>query len=1050
MSHRLAHTDRASGATVPADAAELVSELNVGVGVLRDGRWTWVNRALAELVGSTQEAMVGQEFAEQLAAEERVRIQDRYKARQLGEHAPSSYEVSALRADGRRVRLELEPKTISESEMLVLVRDLGERVRDSALLGALSELALKVQQARVTDAVISVCSEGLAALGFATSVLRIEPGRSKVVSAKMPSTQLEGLEALLGCSITTFEFPDSGVAPTLQAVSAPGSGFFDDSTPFLADAITSRGMPVPPDLGRRIRELGIEKVAISPLVVNGQTWGLLYIASSNLRSNDAAALSLFSAQVATAVEVASSIEDLRRQNAQLETIHRVDMAASDQRVEVLSPALLKIVCQATESDAAVLYVLDPEQQALILTAEVGTHCSLTEKYRRVPVDSGPEMHLATQPGPRRLTPDLCDGNGRSEAIAAGFLESAVIPLRVGGQFAGILNLSRKTARAYTDEELQSAELLAGQVAAKVERARLYGDAQRRLEELSLMNEVGSLIANNLELEQVLDTAMRHVARIVDVPRAFLLLVEPREWELLLHATNVELPDGAGFRMPLEHPSSAARSIEEGRPIAIEDVAGDPRARDPLAVRFGLCATLAVPLLSKGSPVGALVLGETDGQRRFTRSEIDRAVAMANQLAAAIDSARLYDAQRQRVEQLRLLLDMGRVITGSLELEPILREAAQALVRMIGATDAFIWFLDGTELCGRLSSTPEYNEHFTTVRLPLSAPSAAAMSIQLRAPVRIEDALASPEVAQSLAERYQQRSLMAIPLMLRDLPIGAIAVGDRHRPRYFTEDEVERALLISRQLAVAIDNARLFEDLKHSYHELARAQQELVRRERLAALGELSAVVAHEVRNPLGVIFNSLASLKRMLPADDECRMLLGIVGEEADRLNRMVGDLLDFTRPHEPQLRPEPLAEVIGAALRSAKHAIGGHPVELRMEIPADLAPVPIDPQMIRQAVLNLVGNAMQAMPNGGSVVVRAAQEQRGEELFTRIEVEDNGPGIPSEVADRVFQPFFTTRAAGTGLGLAVVKRIADAHHAELTLRPTPGGGATFTLSLPM
>ena len=119
------------------------------------------------------------------------------------------------------------------------------------------------------------------------------------------------------------------------------------------------------------------------------------------------------------------------------------------------------------------------------------------------------------------------------------------------------------------------------------------------------------------------------------------------------------------------------------------------------------------------------------------------------------------------------------------------------------------------------------------------------------------------------------------------------------------------------MAVAVANARLYEDLKRSYQELARTQEELVKRERLAALGELAAVVAHEVRNPLGAIFNSLRSLDRALKPEGDAAMLLGIVGEEADRLNRIVGDLLDFARPSEPALQPEPL----GAVLASVKAA---------------------------------------------------------------------------------------------------------------------------------
>jgi signal transduction histidine kinase len=324
-----------------------------------------------------------------------------------------------------------------------------------------------------------------------------------------------------------------------------------------------------------------------------------------------------------------------------------------------------------------------------------------------------------------------------------------------------------------------------------------------------------------------------------------------------------------------------------------------------------------------------------------------------------------------------------------------------------------------------------------------------LAIHNRAPVRIEDTSRSPDVHRETNSVYRQRCLLALPLMLRGVPIGAISIGDRRRTRRFSDDELERALLMSRQVAVAIDNARLFQDLKRSYIELSRAQQELVKRERLAALGELSAVVAHEVRNPLGVIFNSLASLRRLGPGDEDARMLLSIVGEEAERLNRMVSDLLDFARPHDPQLRPEPLGEILIGAVEAARRAMPSGQVTFGVEVAPELPPIWVDAEMIRQAMVNLLTNAAQAMPRGGTVTVRANPELRGLARYARVEVQDEGPGIAPELAERVFQPFFTTKAAGTGLGLAVVKRIADAHRAEVAVRSTPGRGSTFILWLP-
>jgi signal transduction histidine kinase len=256
--------------------------------------------------------------------------------------------------------------------------------------------------------------------------------------------------------------------------------------------------------------------------------------------------------------------------------------------------------------------------------------------------------------------------------------------------------------------------------------------------------------------------------------------------------------------------------------------------------------------------------------------------------------------------------------------------------------------------------------------------------------------------------------------------------------------VERAAAIANQLAVAVENARLYDDLRHSYLELARAQAQLVQRERLAALGELSAVVAHEVRNPLGVIFNSLGSLKRLLKPEGDARMLLDIVGEEADRLNRIVGDLLDFARPSTPALRPEALdrllEDAVGAAVAENRDVLVERDIEL------GLPPVSIDARLMRQAVLNVAVNAVQAMPRGGTLVVRA----RRDGAWARVEIRDSGPGIPDEIRHRIFEPFFTTKASGTGLGLAVVKRIVEGHGGEVAVASDPGSGAAFTIRIPL
>jgi signal transduction histidine kinase len=209
------------------------------------------------------------------------------------------------------------------------------------------------------------------------------------------------------------------------------------------------------------------------------------------------------------------------------------------------------------------------------------------------------------------------------------------------------------------------------------------------------------------------------------------------------------------------------------------------------------------------------------------------------------------------------------------------------------------------------------------------------------------------------------------------------------------------------------------------------------------------VVAHEVRNPLGVIFNSLGSMRKLMRPTGDSAMLLDIVEEEADRLDRIVRDLLDFARPHEPALDAEDLGELLADTLQAAQGDRVPANLTVDLQVPADLPKLRIDARMIRQVLLNLVLNGMQAMPRGGTLRILAALEPHRKPLV-RIEVTDSGTGVPHELAARIFQPFFTTKAAGTGLGLAVVKRFVEAHRGTITFHSRPGEGTTFVLRLPV
>ncbi|MCC6648243.1 MAG: hypothetical protein IT374_22065 [Polyangiaceae bacterium] len=237
-----------------------------------------------------------------------------------------------------------------------------------------------------------------------------------------------------------------------------------------------------------------------------------------------------------------------------------------------------------------------------------------------------------------------------------------------------------------------------------------------------------------------------------------------------------------------------------------------------------------------------------------------------------------------------------------------------------------------------------------------------------------------------------------------------------------------------------------DDLERSYRELERTQAELVKKEQLAVVGELAAVIAHEVRNPLAIIANAVAGLRRPL-TDPDRLMLLGIIDEENGRLNRLVGELLIYTRPLAPQRQRVALPELVRVALSRREVPLS---ISVTTSLPPDLPEPHLDGNLVRQVVDNVLGNALQAMSLGGSLHVEVCARERAGKAGLAVVVRDTGEGMNTEVRVKAKTPFFTTRPSGTGLGLAIVDRIMEAHGGKMEIDSKTGIGTTVTLFFPL
>lgn len=372
----------------------------------------------------------------------------------------------------------------------------------------------------------------------------------------------------------------------------------------------------------------------------------------------------------------------------------------------------------------------------------------------------------------------------------------------------------------------------------------------------------------------------------------------------------------------------------------------------------------------------------------------------------------------------------------------------AIARHVVSTIGDVLFIDRASLWER---TPDALVFRGGTRAPEAPRRIAADAPGLRHLERRGRLLARDEVEEAprlRAARDDLRALfdaldaeLAIPIRRGDTAAGVLAVGRKRSGGPLTSDDVDVLTTLADQAALALANATAVE-------ALAEAREHLSRNERLAAIGELSAAVAHGIRNPLaGIRLAAQLALEGAAPTDP-VRENLGDVLSEVEKLEARVRGVLDFARPFEPRFERTDLAAVVHGAIASLAGPASARGVAITFDAPADLPPVLGDAQHLGQLVQEILSNGVEAVPTGGHIAVSAAAVGNGVPRV-RLDVVDDGPGIPRDLRERVFQLFMTTKPTGTGVGLAVARKIVERHGGTIRLADGDPGGTRFEIELP-
>ena len=569
------------------------------------------------------------------------------------------------------------------------------------------------------------------------------------------------------------------------------------------------------------------------------------------------------------------------------------------------------------------------------------------------------------------------------------------------------------------------------------------ELRARCERLSLLNQVGSVIHSTLDPQEALQLILKEAVRLMRASSGSMVLLNPTNGLLEIHASHglpaqaaeLKLPMGAGLT------GWVART---GKGVRVGDVTRDRRY---VMVRPEVRSELVVPLEVNGEVRGVLNV-DSDMAEAFTGDDQELLEALAAQAARVIHNTWLYEQLRLKVGLFESLFTVSQTINSTLNLDDVLKVVTQEACALMRAKTCSLMLLDPSGQWLDLRASHGAGPAYTDKPRLATEESLLGIVVRRRKPMQIEDVRVSGRYQHvEVARSEGLAALLSVPLLFGGQALGTLSVYTG-QPYNFSNDEVRILSALAELSAIAIHKARLYE-------RVVDVEEQLRLNEKLAALGLLAAEVAHEIRNPLTVIKMLYHSLGLKFSEGDPRGKDARMIGEKIEHLNRIVEQILNFARTTEPRMVPVNLNELIDEMGLLVRHKLKHQNVQLERRLQPALPPVMGDAPQLEQAFLNLILNAAQAMPSGGTLTITSrslsAPRRAGRPTHVAVEFEDTGRGMTEEQRRGAFKSVLTTtKATGTGLGLAIVGRVIETHHGKLKIKCPPGGGTTVTILLPV
>ena len=807
--------------------------------------------------------------------------------------------------------------------------------------------------------------------------------------------------------------------------------------------------------GKEMKEaLGLRTVISAPMVFKGEAIGTITAINKRdgslfTRADLEERLQPLAHQAAIAIQNARLFEETKQRADEMMALYHTSLEIG---VPTDLPDLLWTICDRAAG------LLDVDKGGLYLYDEAREELELVVSYKLRRDFTGTRLKLGegisgrvVQTGKPLTVDDYSHWEGRTLAYEEEPFTTVIgMPLRWQEQIIGVLTLSEETERrTFTPDDERLLGLFAQQAAVAIESARLYEEAKRHVEELTVLHAIDIAIASTLKLDQVLQRVYEQVSTVMDTTTFHIALYDEEKNELYLPIIvdqGKQLPPQT-FKVENGLSGWVVRTRE---PLWVEDMEKEQDTLPMEAIALGAPtrSLMVLPLVARDKVVG-VISAQSYEPHAFDEGHRRLFSGIASQVAIAIENARLFEETNRRLAETRLLQEIMRDAASTLEFDQVLERTIEALHRTLGIEYLNFALPDegGTVLVTHPSMIG-FSPSEGYFCLPLDK-SVMGRVYQTEEPVLIPDVRKVPYYFEGTSK---VRSELAVPIKVSG---RVIAVLNAESPvlAAFDEDDLRLFTAIAAQLGVVLENTRLYQTLQERTEELSQAYEELKELDRLRT--ELVQNVGHELRTPLtlvqGYVELLLAGDLGHIP--DNQQAALQIVHERTDTLAHLIHNLTMLqTMPREAlMLAPVSAVAVVQHALTGFRRFARETSITFREELPPELPPVLGDQEQLELAFSHLVDNAVKFSPDGGTITLRAWADK----AWVYVSVADEGIGIAPEHMDRIFERFYQVngtprrRFGGMGVGLALVWEIIQAHEGTVNVESKPGQGSTFTVALP-